>query len=98
MIGEISDALERGEMVKILSFGSFTVRRKGQRIGRNPKTGREVPISPRRILRFRAAPAMKRQVDKALMAGQDSAKEHRPLRIRDDEPIQRVPMRAHKTP
>src|SRR5918911_1176270 len=49
VIAEISDALERGEMVKISSFGSFAVRKKGQRIGRNPKTGQEVPISPRRL-------------------------------------------------
>src|ERR1700685_1579048 len=66
VIAEISDALERGEMVKISSFGSFAVRRKGQRIGRNPKTGQEVPISPRRVLVFRASPALKRQIDQAL--------------------------------
>ena len=54
VIAEISDALERGEMVKISSFGSFAVRHKGQRVGRNPKTGQEVPISPRRVLVFRA--------------------------------------------
>src|SRR5258708_5348028 len=58
VIAEISDALERGEMVKISSFGSFAVRRKGQRIGRNPKTGQEVPISPRRGLVFRASHAL----------------------------------------
>jgi integration host factor subunit alpha len=66
VIAEISDALARGEMVKISSFGSFAVRRKGQRIGRNPKTGQEVPISPRRVLVFRASPALKRFVDDAL--------------------------------
>ena len=65
VIAEISDALERGEAVKILAFGSFAVRRKGQRIGRNPKTGQEVPISPRRVLVFRASPALKRYVDQA---------------------------------
>ena len=66
VIAEISDALERGEMVKISSFGNFSVRRKGQRIGRNPKTGQEVPISPRRVLVFRASPLLKRSVDQAL--------------------------------
>jgi integration host factor subunit alpha len=66
VIAEISDALERGEMVKISSFGSFAVRRRGQRIGRNPKTGQEVRISPRRALRFRASRALKRQIDQAL--------------------------------
>jgi integration host factor subunit alpha len=66
VIAEISDALERGEMVKISSFGSFAVRRKGQRIGRNPKTGQEVPISPRRVLVFRASHALKNQVNQSL--------------------------------
>jgi integration host factor subunit alpha len=66
VIAEISDALERGEMVKISSFGSFAVRRKGQRIGRNPKTGQEVPISPRRVLVFRASHALKNQINQAL--------------------------------
>ena len=66
VIAEISDALERGEMVKISSFGSFAVRRKGQRIGRNPKTGQEVPISPRRVLVFRASHALKNQINRAL--------------------------------
>jgi integration host factor subunit alpha len=66
VIAEIADALERGEMVKISSFGSFVVRRRGKRIGRNPKTGQEVLISPHRALRFRAARALKRQIDQAL--------------------------------
>src|SRR5471030_948454 len=60
VIAEISDALERGEMVKISSFGSFAVRRKGQRIGRNPKTGQEVPISTRRVLVFRPSHTLER--------------------------------------
>ncbi|HEV8679798.1 MAG TPA: integration host factor subunit alpha [Stellaceae bacterium] len=63
VIAEISNALERGEMVKISSFGSFAVRQKGQRIGRNPKTGQEVPISPRRVLVFRASHALKYQIN-----------------------------------
>src|ERR1700676_826181 len=66
VIAEISDALERGEVVKISSFGNFAVRRKGQRIGRNPKTGQEVRISPRRILVFRASHALKDQINQAL--------------------------------
>jgi integration host factor subunit alpha len=63
VIAEISGALERGEMVKISSFGSFAVRQKGQRVGRNPKTGQEVPISPRRVLVFRASHALKDQIN-----------------------------------
>src|SRR3546814_2532876 len=50
VLNEISEALVRGEMVKLSSFGSFSVREKGERIGRNPKTGEEVPILPRRVL------------------------------------------------
>src|SRR5713101_1266307 len=53
VLKEITDCLERGETVKLSSFGSFVVRKKGQRIGRNPKTGTEVPISPRRVMVFK---------------------------------------------
>jgi integration host factor subunit alpha len=74
VIAEISDALERGEMVKISSFGSFAVRRKGQRIGRNPKTGQEVPISPRRVLVFRASHALKNQINQSLTGSASSAR------------------------
>ena len=63
VIAEISHALERGEMIKISTFGSFAVRHKGQRVGRNPKTGQEVPISPRRVLVFRASHALKHQIN-----------------------------------
>src|SRR5271154_3965732 len=66
VIAEIAGALARGEMVKISSFGSFAVRRKGQRVGRNPKTGQEVPISPRRVLVFRASHALKNQINNDL--------------------------------
>src|SRR5262249_58624768 len=66
VLREISDALARGEMVKISSFGSFAVRQKGQRVGRNPKTGQEVPISPRRVLVFRASHALKDQINSGL--------------------------------
>jgi integration host factor subunit alpha len=75
VIAEIAGALERGEMVKISSFGSFAVRRKGQRIGRNPKTGQEVPISPRRVLVFRASHALKNQINSGL--GQPATDEPR---------------------
>ena len=68
VLREISDALTRGEAVKISSFGSFSVRQKGQRIGRNPKTGEEVPILPRRVLVFRASNVLKNRINR-LMAG-----------------------------
>lgn len=63
VLKEISDALTRGETVKISSFGSFFVRQKGERIGRNPKTGQEVPIRPRRVLVFRASHVLKNRVN-----------------------------------
>ena len=63
VLGEMSDALMRDEMVKISSFGSFFVRQKGQRIGRNPKTGEEVPILPRRVLVFRPSHVLKKLID-----------------------------------
>jgi integration host factor subunit alpha len=66
VLSEISDALARGEMVKISSFGSFAVRQKGERIGRNPKTGQEVPINPRRVLVFRASHVLKDQINQTL--------------------------------
>jgi integration host factor subunit alpha len=53
-------------MVKISSFGSFAVRQKGKRIGRNPKTGQEVPINPRRVLVFRASHSLKDQINHGL--------------------------------
>ena len=59
VLDEICEALERGENVKISSFGSFIVRQKGQRTGRNPKTGEEVPILPRRVLVFRPSNLLK---------------------------------------
>lgn len=63
ILGEISDALQRGDMVKISSFGSFSVRQKGQRVGRNPKTGEEVPILPRRVLVFRPSHVLKNRIN-----------------------------------
>lgn len=68
VLNEISDALVRGEMVKISSFGSFSVRQKGQRIGRNPKTGEEVPILPRRVLVFRASHVLKNRINQLLLS------------------------------
>ena len=62
VLGEISDSLVRGETVKISSFGTFSVREKAARVGRNPKTGEEVPIHPRRVLTFRSSHLMKDRV------------------------------------
>ena len=59
VLKHISDTLVAGETVKISSFGTFAVRDKGPRIGRNPKTGEEVPIEPRRVLVFRPSHILK---------------------------------------
>jgi len=59
----MSDALVSGESVKISSFGTFSVRAKTARMGRNPKTGDEVPITPRRVLTFRPSHLMKERVN-----------------------------------
>lgn len=64
VLDEISNALLQGEGVKISSFGSFMVREKGQRTGRNPKTGEEVPILPRRVLVFRASNILKDRINR----------------------------------
>jgi integration host factor subunit alpha len=63
VLDEICDALVRGETVKISSFGTFSVREKGERVGRNPKTGEEVPISPRKVLVFRASHVLKDRIN-----------------------------------
>jgi len=60
----MSDALVAGESVKISSFGTFNIRHKTARVGRNPKTGEEVPISPRRVLTFRPSHLMKERVSR----------------------------------
>jgi len=65
-LNEVATALAREEAVKISSFGSFFVRHKGQRVGRNPKTGDEVPILPRRVLVFRASNVLKNQITQSL--------------------------------
>ena len=59
VLNEIAGCLARGDAVKLSSFGSFGIRQKGERIGRNPKTGEEVPITPRRVLVFRPSNIMK---------------------------------------
>ncbi|KAF0230868.1 MAG: integration host factor subunit [Beijerinckiaceae bacterium] len=68
VLREISDTLAKGETVKLSSFGSFVVRQKGERIGRNPKTGVEVPITPRRVLVFKPSNVMKARINGQEMA------------------------------
>ncbi len=68
VLSEISNTLTRGEAVKLSSFGSFVVRSKGERIGRNPKTGEEVPISPRRVMVFKPSNVLKQKINDALIS------------------------------
>ncbi|MBR0649914.1 integration host factor subunit alpha [Roseomonas terrae] len=63
VLERISAALEAGEAVKISAFGTFLVRQKGQRVGRNPKTGVEVPILPRKVLSFRPSQVLKARIN-----------------------------------
>ena len=63
VLNEISESLSVGKSVKLSSFGSFLVRDKGQRVGRNPKTGVEVPIEPRRVMVFKPSNIMKARVN-----------------------------------
>ncbi len=59
----VADALQRGESVKISAFGTFAVRQKGRRVGRNPKTGVEVPIPPRKVLVFRPSQVLRARIN-----------------------------------
>lgn len=64
MLEHMQDALVAGETVKLSRFGNFNVRTKRQRIGRNPKTGEEVPITPRRVVTFRPSQMLREFVEK----------------------------------
>lgn len=66
----IRDALERGDQVKLSGFGNFDLRQKNQRPGRNPKTGKEIPISARRVVTFRAGQKLKARVEEHAGSGQ----------------------------
>jgi integration host factor subunit alpha len=72
VIDEIAGALADNEAVKLSSFGTFGLRRKKQRVGRNPKTGVEVPITPRTVLSFNASNILKQEVNESL-SGNDKS-------------------------
>jgi integration host factor subunit alpha len=71
VLAEIADVIAAGENVKLSSFGSFIVRAKGERVGRNPKTGVEVPIEPRRVIVFKASNVLKNRVNGVMVDGVD---------------------------
>jgi integration host factor subunit alpha len=72
VLDEICNSIVSGQSVKLSSFGSFIVRQKGQRIGRNPKTGLEVPIPPRRVTVFKPSNIMKKRINDGLTGGGSS--------------------------
>ena len=72
VLNYMGDALTAGETVKISSFGSLSVRQKGERVGRNPKTGEEVPILPRKVLVFRPSQVLKNRINEYRCPGDSS--------------------------
>lgn len=74
VLEEISTALSRGDMVKLSSFGTFAVRQKGTRMGRNPRTGEEVPILPRKVLIFRASHVLRDRINQRPSGAADVAR------------------------
>src|SRR6201991_3845235 len=74
VLKKVSDCVEKGEAVKHSWFGSFMVRKKGQRIGRNPKTGTEVPISPRRVMVFKPSAILKQRINAQHRTNGDASK------------------------
>ncbi|HSO47074.1 MAG TPA: integration host factor subunit alpha [Rhizobiaceae bacterium] len=69
----IADRVVQGDSVKLSSFGSFVVRHKNERVGRNPKTGEEVPITPRRVMVFKPSHVLKEAVLNGHLAQQRKA-------------------------
>ena len=69
VLGEISDVIASWETVKLSSFGSFIVRAKGERVGRNPKTGVEAAIAPRRVIVFKASHVLKARINGSSIDG-----------------------------
>jgi integration host factor subunit alpha len=71
VLSEIGDTLVRGNTVKFSGFGTFTVRSKGERLGRNPKTGFEVPIEKRRVMVFKPSEVLKAHINGKAVEGED---------------------------
>ncbi len=70
---ELASAFEKGESVKLSSFGTFALRKKKERVGRNPKTGVEVAITPRTVLTFNASNILKQEVNDALVKAENAS-------------------------
>jgi len=76
ILDEICEAIVRGESVKLSSFATFQVRNKSERVGRNPKTGEEVPILPRKVMTFKASNVLKQRILRAHQQRQKKVPEH----------------------
>lgn len=87
VLKEITGAIAQGETVKLSSFGTFTVRKKGQRIGRNPKTGVAVPIFPRRVAVFKASAIMKQRIQNKTKSNAPNEATVPSLRTTATEPV-----------
>ena len=71
MLGAIEQALIEGDTVKLSRFGNFMVREKRERVGRNPKTGKEVPITPRRVVTFRPSQLLRERIERSNQVAPD---------------------------
>jgi integration host factor subunit alpha len=84
-------ALERGEPIKLSSFGSFGLRQKSERVGRNPKTGEIVPITPRRVIVFKASNIMKDRINAALSKPAPAPAKKKAAAAKKTAPVKAVP-------
>ena len=74
VLGLMCESMANGENVKISGFGTFVLRDKGERVGRNPKTGKEVPISPRRVMVFKPSAILKQRINGHVVTNGDGSK------------------------
>jgi integration host factor subunit alpha len=87
VLKEITDAIAKGEAVKLSSFGTFTIRKKGERMGRNPNTGVAVPIFPRRVAIFKASAIMKQKIQNKTKSNAPSEATVPSIRTTPAEPV-----------
>ncbi len=100
VLKQIVYALERGEAIKLSSFGSFGLRQKSERVGRNPKTGEVVPITPRRVIVFKASNIMKERINAELSKPAEPPEASAPVKTSEptNNASEPAPAKASKTP
>jgi integration host factor subunit alpha len=94
VLKQIVYSLERGESIKLSSFGSFGLRQKSERVGRNPKTGEVVPITPRRVIVFKASNIMKDRINATLAKPAKPVKPAKPAAAKSAKPAANAKKRA----